>query len=49
MGKSYGEILWGYLMEISYGDFKWTGLGWEGWTGPGCAGLARACLGWPGM
>ena len=42
---SYGEFLWGYLMGLSYGDFKWAGLVW---AGPGHAGLARAGLGWPG-
>ena len=47
MVKSYGEILWGYLMGLSYGDFKWAGLGWAGKAGK--AGLARAGLGWPGM
>ena len=42
---SYGEFLWEYLMGISYGDFKWDGLGWEGWAGPGRAGLARDVMG----
>ena len=35
MGNSYEEILWGYLMGLSYGDFKWAGLGQAmlGWSG----------------
>ena len=34
-------------MGLYYGDFKWAGLGREGWAGK--AGLGRAVLGWPGL
>jgi hypothetical protein len=38
--------LWGFLMGISYGDFKWAGLGWAGLALPG---LTWPGLGWPGL
>ena len=50
MENSYEEILLGYLMGLSYGDFKWAGLGrlgWEDWARK--AGLGRPGQGWPGL
>ena len=53
---SYGEILWGNLMGMSYGaflsffnDLSFAWLGWAGLAGPGRAGPASAGLGWPGL
>ena len=52
------EILWGYLMGISYGTFScefqmgWAGKAGKaglGWAKPCWAGLARAGMGWHGM
>ena len=51
MGKSYGDVLWGFLKWIS-NELGWAGqagLGWPGlaWAGLGWPGLAWAGLGWP--
>ena len=43
MGKSYGDVLWGFLKWIS------NELSWAGLAGPGHAGPARAGMGWHGL
>ena len=43
MGKSYGDVLWGFLKWIS-NELSWAGQAWLGRAGPFWAGQ-----GWPGL